>query len=423
MLLVVLCSAATGQQTAHLTSGMIMNYRDGGPLWPNVVDAPNNGLVLGAIYGAPTAPFGILYGSALAPGAVPLPNGDSIDLLNPVIFGQSFSPTLGAYQPSFVIPPFGVPASGGYSPLVAQAFLPVFFPPGTVVALPPVQAVVVDPLVPYGYAMSGATQLTLRPSNGVLFIQGNQDPFGFGPQCRLSDTSLLGLSHLRLNLFVGGFPTIDEFVHDSANLVTAALLAPYKVVVLAANRTPFTTNEINLLETFVRNGGGLIAFADSTFGIDGDPANPGGYVATCDPYTADNDVLARFGLEILPDNFNAPTTFTSFVGHPTTRGLPGGFMGEGMSLVRIVGGTADVPTLAADCASNACGPLMSGCGAGMGTPTTTGPLATCEAGLGRVVVTCDRNTFLNPPGIGTHLYAASNLVYAMNLFFWTAGMN
>jgi hypothetical protein len=392
-------------------------------MWPQVVEAPNNGLVLGAVYGAPTAPFGILFGTSLAPGAFLLPNGDSIDLANPVILGQSLSPTLGGYQPSFVLPPWGIQSVTGYLPQASQALIPVFIPLGMTIALPPVQALVIDPLVPYGYAMSGATQLTLRPTNGVLFIQGVQNPYGFGPQCRLSDTTLLGFSDLRLHLFIGGFPAVDEFVHDATHSIDATLLAPYKVVVLAANRTPFTAAEVNLLESFVRAGGGLIAFADNSFGIDDDTANPGTYIVTCDPYMSDNQVLGRFGMEILPDNFAPPTTFSTFAAHPTTRGLPSGFVGEGLSLACVIGGTVDAPMLPTNCASGGCGPLIPGCGSGAVVPSATGPLAVCDAGLGRVVVTCDRNTFLNPPGIATNLYVKSNLVYAMNLFFWAAGMN
>jgi hypothetical protein len=47
--------------------------------------------------------------------------------------------------------------------------------------------------------------------------------------------------------------------------------------------------------------------------------------------------------------------------------------------------------------------------------------AAVAAGLGRVVVTYDRNTFFNWPGYGSHLFANSNLAYAMNLFLFAGG--
>ena len=106
------------------------------------------------------------------------------------------------------------------------------------------------------------------------------------------------------------------------------------------------------------------------------------------------------------------------------RGLPAGFDAEGMSFAHVIGGTVDAPQLLADCQWNAVGPPGSGCAsASPATSTNSGPLAVCAAGLGRVAVTFDRNTFLNPPGFGTHLYSASNLIYAMNLFMWTAGLD
>lgn len=402
---------------------MLVNYRDGGPAWPNVVEAPNNGLVLGAVYGSPGALFGILLGTGLAPGSLTFVNGDTLDLAGATVFVQSFSPGLPGFLPSLAIPPSGSLNPVGYSPYAPQAFVPVFIPPTVPVALPPAQAVVLDPFVGYGFKLSGATQLTLKPTGGVLFVNGVQDPFGFGPQVRLTDTSALGFSQLRLNLYIAGFPAVDEFIHDPTHRLDANLLANYKVVVLAANRTPMTPTEIGLLEGFVRSGGGLIAFSDFTFGVDADASNAGSYLATCDADVSDNGVLARFGLEILHDNFAPTTTYTQFAPHRTTRGLPLGFRGEGMSLAHVVGGTADAPVVLADCATNACGPLVGGCGATPGAPPTVGALAVCEAGLGRVVVTCDRNTFLNPPGLATHLYDASNLTYAMNLFFWAAGLN
>ena len=47
-----------------------------------------------------------------------------------------------------------------------------------------------DPLRPYGFAVTAASAITLRPSRSILFLQGDYDPgFGIGPTCRLADTS------------------------------------------------------------------------------------------------------------------------------------------------------------------------------------------------------------------------------------------
>ena len=48
-------------------------------------------------------------------------------------------------------------------------------------------------------------------------------------------------------------------------------------------------------------------------------------------------------------------------------------------------------------------------------------IAARKYGLGRVVATFDRNTFFNPPGLGTNISNDSNSYYAINLFMWVAG--
>ncbi len=403
-----------------------MNYRDGGPVWPLTAEAPNSGLLLGAVYGPPGAPYGLLLGAQLGPafGGV-LPNGDTIDISAPAIILQGFSAGLPGYSALAAIPPFGPAPTNGWSPYYAQSLLAFFTAPGSPYLAPPVQAVIFDPASPLGFSASGAVQIDFKPQPNILFIQGVQNPLGFGVQSRLADSSFFGCSELRNNLILSGFAAVDEHEHTSQTPLTAALLGSYNVVVLSTNRAPFTTAEIALLDGFVRAGGGLVAYSDFTFGIDADPLNPGAYLITCDGYTSDNAVLAGFGLQILPDNFAATTTITQFVPHPITRGLPSGFQGEGLSLVRVLGGGPDAPVILADAAANGLSPGSGLCP--VNPPfqpiEQIGAVAVCEAGAGRVAVTCDRNTFLNPPGFGTCLYSASNLIYAMNLFLWAAGMD
>lgn len=424
----ILCAAVAvvGQQPNRPTSGFIMNYRDGGPVWPLAAQAPNSGLLLGSVYGPPGAPYGLLLGSKLGPalGGV-LQNGDSIDLATPALYFQSFSSGIPGYSPAAAIPPFGSAPYTGWSPYYAQSLLVFFTTPGVSYLAPPVQAVIFDPASPLGFSASGAVQIDFKPQPNILFIQGVQNPFGFGVQSRLADSSFFGCSELRNNLILAGFAAVDEYEHTTQTPLTAALLSPYKVVVLSTNRAPFTQAEIALLDGFVRAGGGLVAYSDFTFGIDADPSNPGAYLITCDGYSSDNAVLAGFGLQILPDNFAATATITQFAPHPVTRGLPAGFQGEGLSLVRVLGGATDAPVIIADAVSNGLIPGSGWC------PTNPpllpgdqiGAVAVCAAGAGRVAVTCDRNTFLNPPGFGTCLYSASNLIYAVNLFLWAAGMD
>jgi hypothetical protein len=424
LFVLALASLGIGQQPNRPTSGFLMNYRDGGPQWPLAAQAPNAGMLLGAVYGPPGAPWGLLLGASLGPAlGGGLPNGDVLDLASPGVFLQGFSAGLPGYWTDAAVPNFGVPApTGGFSPYASHSLLAFFVPPGAPFLAPPVQAIVFDPASPLAFSASGAIQIDFKAPPDILFIQGVQNPFGFGNQSRLSDSSFFGCSQLRTQLYLAGFSLVDEFVHTAQTPLTAALLAPYEAVVLAANRTPFTPAEIALLDAFVRGGGGLVAYADFTFGIDADPNVPGGYLTTCDAYDADNAVLANFGLQILPDNFAPTTTITDFAAHPVTRGLPLGVQGEGLSLVRALSGSTESPVILADAVANGLVPGSGWCPTNPplqpGDPI--GAIGVCEPGAGRVAVTFDRNTFLNTPGFGTCLFSASNLVYAVNLFLWAA---
>ncbi|HYC76516.1 MAG TPA: hypothetical protein VEI02_02710 [Planctomycetota bacterium] len=431
-LIVILAATvlASAQQPNRPTSGLVLGYRDGGP-WPKTVDVPNAGLLLAAVYGAPGAPFALLAGDGVAPAAGGVAgNGDFVDLAGTVtLLGQGFTGALPAYTPWFVVPPIAPAPLAGFSPMDAFAVWPNLLTPGVTGLLPGVQGVVFDVAAPSGLSLTGATRLNLTSPGGVLFIQGVQNPFCFGVQARVDDDTFVGFSQLKLHLLLAGFTTVDEIEHTAQARLTPATLAGYRVVVLAANRTPFDPSEVAALEAFVRGGGGLIALADSLFSTDTVPgASCFTVVANDDAYVADNLALAPFGVAVLPDNFALTARVTSFVDHPTVRGVVNGFEGEGMSLPAIVGGNTgdDLVTLVAPATDNPtidpnpCGPNPT---AGCGHAKNVGALVTVEAGLGRVAVTFDRNTFLNPPGFGTDLYRASNLVYAINLFYWTAGLD
>jgi hypothetical protein len=47
-------------------------------------------------------------------------------------------------------------------------------------------------------------------------------------------------------------------------------------------------------------------------------------------------------------------------------------------------------------------------------------LAIAEVGAGRVVGAFDRNTFFNPPGVGSHIDRHDNEIFAQNLVLWAA---
>ena len=228
--------------------------------------------------------------------------------------------------PGYSIPPAGLALIT--TPMTPNATLPV----------PPLQAMVLDPLSPFGFKLTAASAITLQPSKSILFIQGDYDPgVGTGPTCRLADTSFVGFSSLRDNLLMVGFSAATEVV-DSTVVVTPQLLSPHGVVVLGTNRVTFTPSEEAAIESYVRGGGGLVTYADDGFG----PGNN----------ASDNQILAHFGLISIPDNFGGPVVALNFAPHPIAAGVINGVGGEGVSIIEIVGNATDTFTNVLPCISN-----------------------------------------------------------------------
>ncbi len=132
----------------------------------------------------------------------------------------------------------------------------------------------------------------------------------------------------------------------------------------------------------------------------------------------------RFGLNVNQDSgtyslsraadFRAPD-------HPILAGV-NQIDGEGVSPGVIV---ANVPGVTPQVLVNAKGTTRNNDNATKGSdrPVTEndGALVVAEAGLGRVAISFDRNTFFNTNGAGTDLHHLDNEAYARNLFEWLAG--
>jgi hypothetical protein len=274
--------------------------------------------------------------------------------------------------------------------------------------LPPVQALFLDPSSPDGFWLTAASRIILTPPRSILFIQGDFDPgVGTGPTCRIGDPSFVGFSTLASMLQLAGFGAVTEVV-DTAVTITPQLLSSHGIIVLGSNRRMFTTAEEDAIESFVRSGGGLVSYADATFG-------PGNDVS-------DNQILSRFGLLVAWDNLGGPVVAGSLSAHPISAGVGLGVGGEGVSIIEIVGNGTDPVVNVAPCVANggACLPYPLPAPSGLPNPTFSA-CAAVTAGLGRVVATFDRNTFFNPPGYGTHIMEYSNLAYALNLFLFAGG--
>jgi hypothetical protein len=394
---VLALTVAVRAQQPNGQASMFVQFRQGPP-FPIVAAAPNAGTLTVALTGTPGAPFVIATGP-LHPGAMTVGGGQLWDLGTPpglldltVLIDGTAPGAPAAYS---------IPASG---PALIQAGMPA----GGLVILPPVQAVVIDPLSPFGYSVTAASRIFLTPSKSVLFIQGDFDPgFGTGPTCRLADPSFVGFSMLGQALTLAGFSSATEVV-DTNVTITPALLQPHGVVVLGSNRRVFTPAEETTLESFVRAGGGLVSYADATFG----PGN----------VASDNQILSKFGMLAATDNFGGPVVAGSLAQHPIAAGVNLGFGGEGVSIVELVGNGLDVLQNVAPCVMNggACLPYPVAPPSGLPNPQFSA-CAAALAGYGRAVATFDRNTFFNWPGYGTNILDHSNLAYALNLFLFAAG--
>lgn len=398
-LLAVLCGGAAAQQPNAPSSALFVQFRDGAP-WPLVADAPNNGVLNTFVRGTPNVPWALFLGP-LHPSALVSAGGQRLDVGTPPAFTDVVSVGAGGGDPSVT----------GWLSVMPSGIASVNWPIGTGLlgTLPGIQGVLLDPTSPEGFRMTGASRITLKPAKSIVFVQGDYNP-GPIPNCRLADVSPYGFSTLRDTLSAAGFSSVTEVI-DTTTTLNAAFTAGKGVIVLGSNQRTLSSTEITTLHNFVRTGNGVVVYADAQFG----PNN----------WNSDNGFLVPFGLAVAPDNFGGNTAFGSFATHPVTRGLTTGITAEGISLIQ-----TGTPTLAyalspialAPCASNpGCAPTPASPPMPSANPAYTAIAVASSTGGGRVAVTCDRNTFLNPPGIGTSLEAADNLLYAINLFYWAAG--
>lgn len=395
----MLSGGASAQQPNAPSSSLFVQFRDGAP-WPLVANAPNNGVLNTFVRGTPNAPWALFLGP-LHPSSWVSAAGQRLDVGTPPAFADVL--TIGAGG--------GDPSVTGWMSVMPSGIASVNWPigSGTLGTLPGIQAVLIDPTSPEGYRLTGASQITLKPSKSVVFVQGDHNP-GPIPNCRLADVSPYGFSTLRDALLASGFSSVTEVI-DTTTTVNVSFTSGKGVIVLGSNQRTFSSTELQTLHNFVRTGNGVVVYADAQFG----PNN----------WSSDNGFLAPFGMGVAPDNFGGNVAFNTFATHPVTRGLTTGITAEGISLIQTGTPTlayAQPPTALALCAQNpGCVPLPAVPPLPATNPVFTAIAVGGSNAGGRIAVTCDRNTFLNPPGIGTNIEAADNLLYAINLFYWAAG--
>ena len=251
-----------------------------------------------------------------------------------------------------------------------------------------------------GGFLEGGSDDQLSSINDYSTANGNH---GWG---WLADTlSAVGysLSEIREEPVTNGVPTPIDFAGMN--------LDPYAAIVLASNNAAYDGDAVDAIETYVRNGGGVLFISDANFGQDWPDAPD-----------SDQHFLDRFGLIMNQDRGTYVIDESEFVeaSHPILHGVSG-FDGEGVSPITV--SNSPPPDVSITILAQAEGQVRrndSSSGPGSSSPATAqdAALVAVEAGNGHIVGHFDRNTFFNENGAGTDITRFDNAQYAKNLFAW-----
>jgi hypothetical protein len=280
----------------------------------------------------------------------------------------------------------------------------------------------------------GATHGTASPDDGpttrVLFVRGGPGTGGFlegGADEQLSDigdTSTRpgnhGWGELAALLRADGFEVVqhieDPAVRDATTVLASEQLASFDVVVLGSNNGTYGDADAAALETYVRDGGGVLFVSDANWGRDWQDAP-----------ASDQSLLTPFDLEVNQDHGTYAVDRSELVvpDHPALAGVDA-FDGEGVSPFTVVDLLPDVtPTVLARAEGDVRRPSTTTDPATPGPLSPAGPddaaLVVVTLGDGRVAGAFDRNTFFNRDGAGTSLHREDNRRLARSLFAWLAG--
>jgi hypothetical protein len=189
-------------------------------------------------------------------------------------------------------------------------------------------------------------------------------------------------------------------------------LSDVAVIVMGSNNvTEYPSEDIDALELFVRQGGGVLFLSDANFGPDWTAA-----------MKSDQPFLDRFGLIMNQDHgtqtLKRDADFTeSGRAHPVLRGVDR-FDGEGVSPITIRETLPEGVRLQVLARVNR---VKTPEGALRAGTERDGALIVGTAGEGRMAFFFDRNSFFNRNGAGTHLHRFENATLAGNLYRWLAG--
>ncbi len=267
-------------------------------------------------------------------------------------------------------------------------------------------------------------------AGGILFVRGGTGTVGFleggsdDQAADITDTSTAGGNH--------GWYELAELLRDEGYVLTQLQEGPagnntpidfasmdlgqYDVIVLGSNNADYTDAQVDAVEDWVHDGGGLLVISDANFGSD-----------WADASNSDQEFLDRFGLIMNQDHgtYSLYRSQGDFLvpDHPILDGVDR-FDGEGVTPITL--GTP-VPGVTARVVVRAGSTLRQNNGSGgnnqgslRSTTDDDGALVTAEAGDGRLAGHFDRNTFFNLNGAGTNINRFDNATYARNLFNWLA---
>lgn len=192
-------------------------------------------------------------------------------------------------------------------------------------------------------------------------------------------------------------------------------LRQYRVIVLGSNNASYPAAAVDAIESYVRDGGGLLLISDANWGSDWHDAPD-----------SDQAFLIRFGLVMNQDHgvYSLSRAAAEFDQgeHPILQAVEA-FDGEGVSPITI-GETLPTGVQAAVIVG-AKGQLRQNNESGQGSIRPVidrdGSLVVATVDHGRLAGHFDRNTFFNENGAGTDITRLDNERYARNLFNWLAG--
>jgi hypothetical protein len=281
-------------------------------------------------------------------------------------------------------------------------------------------------------AMQNLEPRLLFAAQKILFIRGGSGTGGFldGGTLAQRDEELADINNLSTakgnhgwgelaNLLRSDGFTLEQRIEKNGRRIdlTKLDLSQYSTIVFGSNNadyTPFGNKTIvKALVSYVFAGGSTLFVSDANFGT-----------SYGDAPSSDQDFLSRFGLAVNQDKGTYSLTRASNFRAPTHSILTGvdEIDGEGVSPgVRVAPVAGVTPQVIIGAKDTTRSNDSFDKGADRAVNGSDGALVVATAGLGRVAVAFDRNTFFNKNGAGTDLHRFDNSRYAKNLFEWLAG--